>query len=412
MRILLLNQFFWPDASATSQFLTDLARGLADSGHEVHAIAADGGYTITSGDDQPNVHIHRVKSAPFVRGKLGRMLSYASFYLGAAWRGMRLPHPDVVVTLTTPPLLSLLGNGLTFLRGSRHFIWEMDMYPDVAVALNYFTAGGVPDRLTGALADFSRRHADGVIALGDCMKQRLISRGIPKNKIHVADNWADSQAISVLPRPGDSSQLVVLYSGNLGLAHDLTTIVGAMKNLKGDRHFHFIFAGSGARREELSAIVKAECLDQVELRPYVPRQSLSESLAAGDIGLVTQRDDCCGAVVPSKVYGLLAAGRPILFIGPAAATPALIIQRFACGWHVPCGDIATLTQLLQRLSVTPEEVAAAGRSARRALLEHFDRPLGVARVAEIIGADSMAHPSNSRIAGTRTTLQQHSDAHS
>lgn len=324
MKILLLNQFFWPDSAATSQLLTDLARGLAEEGHTVYAICADGGYAISAAEDPPPVEIHRVKALPFARGKLGRMLSYLSFYVGAAFRSLTLPRADLVVTLTTPPLLSLLGNLLSVLRGTRHFIWEMDVYPDVAIDLNYFKAGGLADRLTGFLADLSRRRADGIIALGECMKQRLVDRGIAPNHIAVADNWADGVAIQPQPRPGDPDQLVLLYSGNLGLAHDLDTLTESMRELRNDDRFHFLFVGSGGRRQELLAFCELHGINSVELRPYVQRGSLSQSLSAGDIGLVTQRQNCCGSVVPSKVYGLMAAGRPILFIGPKDATPAHI----------------------------------------------------------------------------------------
>lgn len=387
MKILLLNQFFWPDSAATSQLLTDLARGLASRGHTVYAISADGGYAISAAGDPPPVEIHRVKALPFVRGKVGRVLSYLSFFLSAAVRGLTLPKPDLVLTLTTPPLLSLLGTLISTLRGSRHFIWEMDVYPDVAIDLNYFKAGGLADRLTGLLADLSRRRADGIIALGECMKQRLVRRGLDPRRISVADNWADAEAIQPLPRPGDPDQLVLLYSGNLGLAHDLDTLTESMRQLRDDSRFHFLFVGSGGRRQELASFCQTHSLSSVELRPYVQRDSLSESLSAGDIGLVTQREACCGSVVPSKVYGIMAAGRPILFIGPRDATPARIVERFSCGWHVNCNDSGALTALLKYLAVNPAEVAQAGRRARRALLDHYDLPLGVARIIKILDAD-------------------------
>ncbi len=387
MRILLLNQFFWPDSAATSQLLTDLARGLAENGHEVYAIAADGGYAPDATGDAPPVQIVRVKALPFVRGKLGRVLSYASFYAGAAVAGLRLPRPDLVLTLTTPPLLSLLGNLLQRVRESRHFIWEMDMYPDVAIDLGTFRAGGVLDRVVGGMADFSRRRADGIIALGECMRERLIGRGVDARKISVAENWADGTAIQPLPRPGDPRELVVLYSGNLGLAHDLDTVTGAMLALKDDDRVRFVFAGSGGRRGELERFVAEHGIQSVAMRPYAPRASLGESLAVGDVGLVTQRDATCGSVVPSKVYGLLAAGRPILFVGPAEATPARLVRRFGCGWHVPVGDAAGLAALLRRLAADREEVAEAGRRARQALVTHFDSPLGVARICELLGAE-------------------------
>ena len=408
MKILLLNQFFWPDSAATSQLLTDLARGLAKQGHTVYAISADGGYAVSAEGDPPPVEIHRVKAFPFARGKVGRVLSYLSFYISAAFRGLTLPRPDLVLTLTTPPLLSLLGTLIGTLRGSRHFIWEMDVYPDVAIDLNYFKAGGLADRLTGFLADLSRRCADGIIALGECMKQRLVHRGLDPNRISVADNWADASAIQPLPRPGDPNQLVLLYSGNLGLAHDLDTLTESMRQLRDDSRFRFLFVGSGGRRQELGSFCHAHGVTSVELRPYVQRDSLSQSLSAGDIGLVTQREACCGSVVPSKVYGLMAAGRPILFIGPGAATPAHIVERFSCGWHVNCNDSSALTALLKYLAANPVEVAQAGQRARRALLEHYDLPIGVARIIRILGAD---HARSASLQDTVTTLNSNRPEH-
>ena len=389
MKVLLLNQFFWPDSSATSQLLTDLARALESDGHEVTVICAGGGdYAIKAeAGAGPKVKVYRVKALPFVRGTLGRVLSYASFYLSAALRGLLLSRQNIVLTLTTPPLLSVLGSLIKWFRGSQHYIWEMDVYPDVAVDLRYFKAGGPADRVTGLLADLSRRYADGVIALGSCMKARLERRGIDPARILVAENWADGTSIQPLPRKGKPDELVILYSGNLGLAHDLGTVLGAIKTLKDDRRFRFLFVGNGGRRQELADFISANNISSVELRPYVQRESLSESLAAGDIGLVTQQESCCGSVVPSKVYGLLAAGRPILFIGPAEATPARIIALYGCGWHIRNGDSKELTRLLNHLALHREEVIAAGVLARQALLNHFDLPHGVARILSVIGAD-------------------------
>ena len=390
MRILLLNQFFWPDSAATSQLLTDLARGLAERGHIVDAIAADGGYALTDAGEAPPVTVHRIASLPFRRGTVARVLSYASFSVGAALRSLSGPRPDLVLTLTTPPLLSLLGNAVKLARGSRHVIWEMDVYPDVAVDLGQFRSGGLPDRVVGALADWSRRRADTLIALGECMKDRLVARGIPPDRVAVADNWADGSRILPLPRANDG-KLTLLYSGNLGLAHDLDTITSAIADLEHDPRFHFIFAGRGGRLAELERFRDQHPLASVEVRPLVQRASLSESLSAGDIGLVTQRDACVGSVVPSKVYGLLAAGRPILFIGPREATPARIIDRFGCGWHVRCGDSLAVTQLLLHLAAHPEQVSLAGERARVALLAHFDLPIGVDRIATLLGANGPNH---------------------
>ena len=385
MNILFINQFFWPDSSASSQQLTDLATGLAARGHRVTVLCSAGGYANAAQAETPRgVHIVRVPVLPYARGKAARVLSYLSFYSNAALRALAQPRPDVVVTLTTPPLISLVGVLLQALRGARHFTYEQDMYPDVAVDLNQFRRGGLADRVVGTLADFARRRASGVIALGQCTRTRLLQRGIPADKIHVAENWASSQLIHPLPRPGSSRELVLLYSGNLGLAHDLDTLTGTMLQLRADARFRFLFVGSGGRRAELEAFATQHALTSVELRPYVPRDQLSEGLALGDIGLVTQHNVCVGSVVPSKAYGIMAAARPILFIGPAAATPALLIARHQCGWRIEPGDTQALTDLLLHLAANPQLVRESGQRARQALVANYDLSHGIAHFAKAI----------------------------
>ena len=383
MRVLLMNQFFWPDSAATSQLLTDLARELSSQGHEVEVICG-GTHAATDTSDMPPVTIHRVRGLRFTRGRVGRVLSYLTFYLGAAWRALFKRRPDVVVTLTTPPLLSLIGAVVRRLRRVRFLIWEMDMYPDVAVALGYIRHKGLVHRLSAACADWSRAQADGIIALGECMRARLLERGVTPSKIVVVHNWADSGQITVRASPISESRMDIVYSGNLGLAHDVDTIAAAMLALRDDRRFSFTFVGGGSRRGELARFVEANQLQTVAMRPYVPRADLSETLGLGDIGLVTQRDDCCGSVVPSKVYGLMAAGRPVLFIGPAAATPAQLVNDHACGWHIACGDTDSLVRLLLHLADHREELYVAGRNARHALEANYDRVLGTGRIIAVL----------------------------
>ncbi len=387
MRMLFINQFFWPDSSATSQQLTDLVTGLAARGEHIEVLCGDsGGYAAAAGSQAPNATVHRVKAAPFTRGKVGRVFSYLSFYATAFLRGLTLRKPDVVVSMTTPPLISVLGTCIQMLRGSRHYIWEQDVYPDIAVDLAHIRHGSLLHRVTGALADWSRRHADGVIVLGECMRDRLVSRGIAPTKIFVAEHWANSASITPMPRPGNPNELVMLYSGNLGLAHDLDTLLGTILALRDDPRFRFLFVGTGGRRKTLTEFCETNGIDSVEMRPFVARDKLSEGLAAGDIGLVTQQESACGSVVPSKVYGILAAARPLLFIGPASATPARIIRRHNCGWHFEVGDVAGVTKLLQRLTRNRQEVTEAGARARQALLSFYDLPESVDRIGDILGA--------------------------
>ncbi len=393
MKILLMNQFFWPDSAATSQFLTDLARGLTERGHEVHVICAASDYALADLSQPPACTVHRVKSAPFVRGSVGRVLSYASFFVMATLRALRVPRPDLVITLTTPPLLSLIGAFVQFCRRSKHFIWEMDVYPDVAIDLNYLRRDGIPARVLGKLADLPRRTSDGILALGPCMRDRLLRRGIPADKIHVTENWADGNLIQPAPWANNTSPLTVLYSGNLGLAHDTDTIASAMLQLKRDTGFRFVFAGSGSRREQLISWCEEQGIASAEFRSYSQRANLGESLGSGDIGLVTQQAKCVGSVVPSKAYGLLAAGRPILYIGPKTSTVAALIERHRCGWQIDNGDVAALTALLVLLANNREQVRQAGARARETFVKHYDIHVGVARICTAIGAAALEEHS-------------------
>ncbi len=388
MKILIVNQFFWPDMAATGQLLTDLAWHLGPD-HEVTVICSGGSYAGSAAGSirpevPPPVKILRVPGLAYNRGILARALSYSTFLLGSLWHELRVPRPDVVITMTTPPLLSIGGTILKALRGTRHFIWEMDVFPDALVSLGALSEHGKITRFLGWVEDLCHRRSDGIIALGPCMRERLIARGIPENLVHVAENWADGSAIS--PGPSRrSGPLNILYSGNLGLSHDIDTIIQAMRQFRNDSRFIFTFAGGGAEKAKLQKMCSVENIKNARFLSYSSRDRLGDHLTQADIGLVTERPASIGTVVPSKVYGLMAAARPILFVGPREATPDILIRRFDCGWQIDPGDSESLVVLLESLAENREAIWASGRRARRAFEQHYDLPHGVARVAALLG---------------------------
>jgi len=205
----------------------------------------------------------------------------------------------------------------------------------------------------------------------------------------VAENWADGQEITPLPFP--EGPLTVYYSGNLGLAHDIDTIAGAMLQLRNDRRFHFVFAGGGGRRQHLENFCREHGIDNAFFRPYCTRAELGARLGEGHLRLITQLPQTCGSIVPSKTYGIMAAGRAILYVGPREATPARIIERFQCGWRVNPGDVSALVSILERLAADRNSIYTAGAYSRTAFEEHYDRPIGAARVATILGLQPAAH---------------------
>ena len=397
MRILIINQFFWPDTAATGQLLSDLTRVVDPENHVVTVFCGAAQYGSVNTGSPPPVEIVRFGRIDFSRVRLRRLFSYGSFFLGAAVRAVRTPKPDIVLTLTTPPLISLLGTLVKQLRGVRHFVWEMDLYPDIAVDLRVLRPRSLTTKLIGWLADFSRKRADGIIALGEDMKARLVARGISEEKIVVAENWADGDEIT--PHPFQDGPLVVHYSGTLGLAHEQHTVREGMRRLRGNRSFRFLFVGGGACHPVLEQFCRTHDVDTAEFRPYTKRSDLSANLAEGHVGLVTQIPQTLGSIVPSKIYGIMAAGRPILFIGPRESTPARIIQQHGCGWHIDPGDSDSLVRLLQQLERNRDLVQKAGARARDAFEKHYEKSLGAGRLLSILG---LSEPAPAQMANAAT----------
>ncbi len=361
--------------------LGDVAREAARSG-QVTVLCGSAQYAGTKGKAAPvGVEIRRVRAWGFGHGKLQKILSYATFAVGATAHVLFGRRPEVIVTMTTPPLLSVLGWVAQF-RGVRHFIWEMDLYPDVAVELGMFRRGGLADKVTGWLADFPRRRANGVIVLGPCMEARLRGRAVGNVPVFVVHNWADGRMIHARPLSA-RGELRVFYSGNMGLAHDFETVVPALRELGAAGGFSFRFSGGGPRRGWLETACAG--VPNCSFTGYHPLEGLDEAFGACDIGLVTQRATTAGTVVPSKLYGILAAGRGVVFVGPSESTVAQVIDRFQVGWRVENGDSAGLTALFRRLQGDRDAVKAVGRRAREVFEAQFERVGQVEKILDVIG---------------------------
>jgi colanic acid biosynthesis glycosyl transferase WcaI len=394
MNILLLNQFFAPPAIATGELLADVARRLAAEGHRVKVVCARGNYAGPAGDGlgtPPGVTVVRTPALPFSHGAAARLLSYASFAAGALREAFRSRDVDLVLSLTTPPLLPVFGSLMRKFGSCRHFIWEMDLFPDAGIAAGLFGERSAAARVAGVLARWSRRNADGIIALGPCMAARLESQGVPPAKIRIAENWTDGSRIHPVEQP-DAAPFHLLYSGNLGMAHDLDTILTAMQQLDAGGRHRFTFAGGGPRRAELERRSKLAGIRNAAFLPYQPAGRLSEHLGGCHAGLVTQKRAALGCLVPSKFYMYLAAARPVLFVGPPASTIGIDIERYGCGWQVEPGDGRGLASLLALLASRPDLARDAGRRARRAFLDHYDLAEGTARIAGAVnGLRSCTH---------------------
>jgi len=303
-KIVFVNRFFFPDQSATSQILTDLAFYLAGSGHDVHVVTSrqryeEPGASLPPAEVANGVKIHRIWTSRFGRDKLlGRTVDYLSFYLSASWRLLRLAErDDTLVAKTDPPLISIVAAVVARLRGARLVNWVQDVFPETAMALGVTGMRGRFGRALQHMRDASLRQAVMNIALGARMAEYLIGRGGLHDRVKVIHNWVDDDAIVPIPPErnrlrrlwGLADKFVVGYSGNMGRAHEFETILEAAAQLSSETDIVFLFIGGGNQKAYLeNETIKRE-LTQVLFKPYQDRETLPESLGVADAHLISLR---------------------------------------------------------------------------------------------------------------------------
>jgi glycosyltransferase involved in cell wall biosynthesis len=420
VRLIILNQFFYPDHSATSQLMTDLAESLVAGGAEVTALAGRGLYNGGSGlrkrEEYRGVRVERAWSTGFGKSSaVGRLADYLTFYLGAALKLFSLPRHNVVMALTTPPLIGLLALVACRARRMRFVALVQDVYPDVGVALGTFRRGGL---LTGALDRLNRlilKGADRVIVLGGCMREVVASKGVAAERIDVIHNWADGEEIKPLaageenPFVAEQSlagRFVVLFSGNFGRVNDFETPLEAARLLKRRDDIRFLFVGDGAKACDIEEFVRANDLPNVLVLPYQPRERLRHSLAAGAAHLVTLAPGLAGLSVPSKTYGILAAGRPLLFVGDARSDVARLVSENGCGAVVETGDAEGLARAISTWATDPVLVREMGRASRRLFERRFDRKHAVAAYTDSLKRCLSGAPRRLRPGGDVASAEQ------
>jgi glycosyltransferase involved in cell wall biosynthesis len=392
-RVVFVNRYFFPDQSATSRMLSDLAFRLAERGVSVAVVASRQLYEDPHAGLAPHevvngVEIHRVKTATRGRARLlGRALDYVSFHAAAAVALLKvLARGDVVVAKTDPPLISLVASRAAQVRGALLVNWLQDLFPEVATVLTPNLIPTWAQRQLVAARDRSLRRAVMNVVLGESMRDRLLSARVAADRIRIIPNWSDPTAVVPLPaaasatrkRLGLGARFVVGYSGNLGRAHEFDTLIGAARLLRSDPRFAFLITGSGAKADALRDSVRAEGLDSFYFQPFQPAELLSDSLAAADVHFVSLLPALEGLILPSKIYGVLAAGRPTLFVGDPAGDLARMLRDHDCGISVAVGDSERLAAELRTLGDSPARLASMGVNARELGLARYTSEHAVA----------------------------------
>jgi glycosyltransferase involved in cell wall biosynthesis len=388
--ILFINRVYPPESGATGRVLEHVAKGFVAAGWDVSVLTTAGDRSNQGNSLRDGVKIIRI-AMPFSKKSLfSRALGYALMIPSLLLKALLLPRADIVVTKTDPPMLLISGPFLKFLKGSRTIHWAQDLYPEVAEEVGVFPKGGAVAGILRKISSLSMGQHDLTLAVGRCMQERLRVRGIPPEQIRIVPNSGVEREIVPVPHEsnlfrkahGLEGFFIVMYSGNMGRAHDFEAVLGAARRMQdqGDSSTLFLFVGNGPGEPLLRQEAERSGLRNVRFLPPQSSDSLSESLSAGDLHLVTMKSEMGGLVVPSKFYGVMASGRPCLFVGPEDSEVARVIRETGVGRIIRPGDGESLAAEILKYRVAPEVLKEEGERAA-CLLREYDALGGLIRDA-------------------------------
>ncbi|MEP6918457.1 MAG: glycosyltransferase family 4 protein [Acidobacteriota bacterium] len=401
MKVCFFNRSYWPDQAATGQFLTELAEDLVSRyGSEVTVVAgrslnasraeAPSRLSPVSREWHHGVDIRRANGSRLRPGRfVARASNYLSYFAAATAASFNVGRPDVVVSLTDPPIVGLAALWTARRTGARFVFLCEDIFPEVATLLEDFHNRAVNSALD-RINRYLLRHADAIIALGDRMRRRLVEeKGADPARVHVIHNWADCDAI--VPGPKDNpfsrehglaDRFVLMHSGNVGLSQNLEVLIEAADRLRSKERLIIAIVGDGSKRASLEAMVASRGLTNVRFLPYQPKALLHDSFAAADAFLVALKSGIEGFIVPSKVYGILAAGRPYIAATDPSSEAAQIARESGCGLVAAPGDPAALAEAIATLYDDPAMTRDMGARARL-VARQYDRKVAVESYHEL-----------------------------
>jgi glycosyltransferase involved in cell wall biosynthesis len=402
LKFLLLNQCFHPDVMATAQQLTDLAVGLVEKGHDVTVVTSDRGYDNPSQrfprrETWNGIKIIRISSVALgKKGKWRRAVTFASFMANCGLRLLLLGKFDAVVALTSPPLISFLGAAFTRLKGGKFYFWVMDLNPDEAIAAGWLKNGSTSAKFLHRLLRYSLTRAEKVIALDRFMKDRIVAKGTPAEKVVVLAPWAhddnarfDKRGREAFRRRHQVEQsFVVMYAGNHSPCHPLDTLVEAARRLSVRKDIVFLFVGGGSEHLRVRIFAETYGLSNICSIPYQPFEELAATLSAADLHTVVMGDAFVGIVHPSKIYNLVSIGSPFLYVGPEESHITRIAARINGGgsaFVARNGDVDAVVDHILKLA---DSKRRAGQCNFPELANAFSRKTLLPQMIEILEGSS------------------------
>ncbi|MER3409970.1 MAG: hypothetical protein C4306_07705 [Thermoleophilia bacterium] len=391
-RLLVLNQYYWPGVEATAQLLTQLCEALAQD-HEVRVLTGvvRGHEGLPRRQGRNGVEVVRVPSTAFERSRLGlRALNYATYIVGALVAGILGPRPDLVLCMTDPPMVGAVALAVARRFGVPLVVISEDVFPEIATKL-----GRLENRLVvGALRRLVQlylKRADRIVAIGDTMRLRLEEKGAAPERIRVIPNWIDTQAVSPQPRDNEWARkhglvdrFVVMHSGNVGHAQNLDVLVRATTFLRDLHRLQVVIIGFGARHAHTVGLAKLLEADAVRFLPYQPREVLAQSLSSADVHFVGLAKGLAGYVVPSRLYGIMAAGRPVIVAADAESETARLVAEVGCGIVLPPGRPELVALAIRDAYEGRLDLEEMGRRGRAYVVAQADTRVALARYRAVL----------------------------
>jgi colanic acid biosynthesis glycosyl transferase WcaI len=397
--LLIVCQVYPPDPAAVGQHVADLAEHMTKKGWRVIVYTAARGYedpsqVYAARENRNGADVFRLPFSSFGKTSLlWRLIGGGLFLLQATVRGLFNRRVDCVLVSTSPPFAGLGGAVLSMVRRAPLIWWVMDINPDQLVVAGRASPDSISVRVFEWLNRLTLRVAKAVVVLDRFMAERIVAKYRVADKLHVIPPWppesllhAEVDAGCAFRRAhGLEGKFVVMYSGNHAIQHPLDTLLAAAKALASDPRIAFVFVGGGAGKALVERAVKNGARNIVSL-PFQPLAEIGESLAAADIHVVTMGDEVVGIVHPSKIYGVMAAGRPIIFFGPERSHAGELLAGRPFGRIVIHGDVEGAIRVIQELFAWPlESRLQAGDEAAAVVQSQYTAERQLAALATIIG---------------------------
>ena len=401
MQILLVNQTFHPDTSATSYYCTDVASKLAQNGHKVTVLTAARGYSspyprFPAKELYGGITIRRVWPITFGReSRLGRLLDACCLNLAFAFRLFCLPRFDRVVALTSPPLIGWITSLWAAIKKVKFIYWIMDVNPDEAVQVGWIKKDSLISYALENTLKITLRRSHRIVCLDSFMKDRIARKAPREAHIDIVPAWSLDNDLQTLPHAANAFRtrhdlqdfFVVMYAGNHSICHPLDTLLEAAWLLRDARQIKFVFVGNGNRVSDVTQYKDKKNLFNIVQIPHHPRDKMKYCLSSADLHVVVMGDGYAGIVHPCKIYGILAIGRPFVYIGPEESHITQIMRDHKVGYEVRHGQAEELAETIKAAMRLGESEKESIMRSEKAAAQRFSQQILCNQLADIITSE-------------------------